>query len=100
MNAPQTAPHSDAHDADTPQTVLLAQNLTKHYTVKRGLGGTGIVKALNGVSVEISPCSRPPIGWARMRPTLCWPTFRLTSTSRQSALTCRSTSPQIGSQSS
>ena len=46
MNAPYSAPQDAA--------VLLADNLTKHYTVKRGLGGTGTVKALNGVSFALT----------------------------------------------
>jgi len=50
MNAPQPAPQ----DADGTQPVLLAEGLTKHYTVKRGLGGTGTVKALNGVSFALT----------------------------------------------
>jgi dipeptide transport system ATP-binding protein len=51
MNAPQHAPQSTDSGA---QTVLLAEGLTKHYTVKRGLGGTGTVKALNGVSFALT----------------------------------------------
>ncbi|HEY1611517.1 MAG TPA: peptide ABC transporter ATP-binding protein [Paraburkholderia sp.] len=34
-------------------TVLVAENLTKHYPVRRGLFGHGVVKALNGVSFSL-----------------------------------------------
>ena len=50
MNALQSAPHPDAQPAGDAQPVLQAEGLTKHYTVKRGLGGSGTVKAL-GVQV-------------------------------------------------
>ena len=34
-------------------TVLVAEHLTKHYPVRRGLFGHGVVKALNGVSFSL-----------------------------------------------
>ncbi|WP_233865109.1 peptide ABC transporter ATP-binding protein [Paraburkholderia adhaesiva] len=52
MNAvPQHAPQSAGHDEDR---VLVAEDLKKHYTVKRGMFGTGTVKALNGVSFALT----------------------------------------------
>ena len=33
--------------------VLVADNLMRHYDVKRGMFGHGTVKALNGVSFEL-----------------------------------------------
>ena len=54
MNALQSAPHPDAQPAGDAQPVLQAEGLTKHYTVKRGLGGSGTVKALNGVSFALT----------------------------------------------
>jgi dipeptide transport system ATP-binding protein len=39
--------------ARTGDTVLVAENLTKHYPVRRGMFGHGIVKALNGVSFSL-----------------------------------------------
>jgi dipeptide transport system ATP-binding protein len=35
-------------------TVLVADNLTKHYQVRRGMFGSGTVKALNGVSFSLA----------------------------------------------
>ena len=40
------APHDD-------DVVLVADQLAKHYTVKRGMFGQGTVKALNGVSFSL-----------------------------------------------
>ncbi|WP_321958232.1 ATP-binding cassette domain-containing protein, partial [Paraburkholderia bannensis] len=35
------------------EKVLVAHDLKKHYSVKRGMFGTGTVKALNGVSFSL-----------------------------------------------
>ena len=52
MNAvPQQARHNAGPDDDR---VLIAEDLKKHYTVKRGMFGTGTVKALNGVSFALA----------------------------------------------
>jgi len=52
MNAvPQHAPHGADREEDR---VLIAEDLKKHYTVKRGMFGTGTVKALNGVSFALT----------------------------------------------
>ena len=46
MNA---VPHALDND-----TVLVAEQLTKHYSVKRSMFAQGTVKALNGVSFSLS----------------------------------------------
>ena len=48
MNAVNNMPRAEHEDA-----VLVADKLTKHYTVKRGMFGEGTVKALNGVSFKL-----------------------------------------------
>lgn len=48
MNAVNHMPRAEHEDA-----VLVADKLTKHYTVKRGMFGEGTVKALNGVSFKL-----------------------------------------------
>jgi dipeptide transport system ATP-binding protein len=48
MNA---IPDTASEHAGAP--VLVATNLTKHYPVRRGLFGHGVVKALNGVSFSL-----------------------------------------------
>ena len=49
---------NQAGNAGTPlpsdERVLVADQLTKHYTVRRGMFGQGTVKALNGVSFSLS----------------------------------------------
>ncbi|MEM5452406.1 peptide ABC transporter ATP-binding protein [Paraburkholderia guartelaensis] len=51
MNAVQQHAARQDHQDDK---VLVADDLKKHYTVKRGMFGTGTVKALNGVSFSLS----------------------------------------------
>ncbi|HLX00994.1 MAG TPA: peptide ABC transporter ATP-binding protein [Trinickia sp.] len=50
MNAVPQTPH--ARHGEEP--VLIADQLTKHYQVKRGMFGQGTVKALNGVSFSLT----------------------------------------------
>ncbi|RKP49382.1 peptide ABC transporter ATP-binding protein [Trinickia fusca] len=50
MNAVPQAPRAPQHDDD----VLVADGLTKHYDVRRGMFGRGVVKALNGVSFSLT----------------------------------------------
>ena len=50
MNAVPQTPH--AQHGEEP--VLIADQLTKHYQVKRGMFGQGTVKALNGVSFSLT----------------------------------------------
>ncbi|CAB3780208.1 putative D,D-dipeptide transport ATP-binding protein DdpF [Paraburkholderia caffeinitolerans] len=51
MNAvQQSAAREDTRD----DKVLVAEDLKKHYSVKRGMFGTGTVKALNGVSFSLT----------------------------------------------
>ncbi|WP_323119577.1 peptide ABC transporter ATP-binding protein [Burkholderia alba] len=49
MNAVHETPRAAPHD----DVVLVADQLARHYTVKRGMFGQGTVKALNGVSFEL-----------------------------------------------
>ncbi|WP_028223696.1 peptide ABC transporter ATP-binding protein [Paraburkholderia oxyphila] len=42
------------HAAHEDDKVLVAEDLKKHYNVKRGMFGTGTVKALNGVSFSLT----------------------------------------------
>ncbi|QBQ96386.1 peptide ABC transporter ATP-binding protein [Paraburkholderia pallida] len=42
------------HAAHEDDKVLVAEDLKKHYSVKRGMFGTGTVKALNGVSFSLT----------------------------------------------
>jgi dipeptide transport system ATP-binding protein len=52
---PVSHPTSRApHDSDRDDRVLVAEDLKKHYTVRRGLFGQGTVKALNGVSFSLA----------------------------------------------
>ncbi|GLU34208.1 peptide ABC transporter ATP-binding protein [Trinickia caryophylli] len=50
MNAVPQTPRMPGHEDD----VLVADGLTKHYHVRRGLFGHGTVKALNGVSFSLA----------------------------------------------
>jgi dipeptide transport system ATP-binding protein len=50
---PHPAPHS-AHSPRDDDRVLVAEDLKKHYTIRRGLFGQGTVKALNGVSFSLA----------------------------------------------
>jgi dipeptide transport system ATP-binding protein len=50
MNAVPQAPRAPSHE----EGVLVADRLTKHYPVRRGLFGHGVVKALNGVSFSLA----------------------------------------------
>ncbi|MEA3119523.1 MAG: dipeptide transport system ATP-binding protein [Paraburkholderia sp.] len=50
MNAAPAAPHAPSRE----DVVLVAEQLTKHYSVRRGLFGHGTVKALNGVSFSLA----------------------------------------------
>jgi dipeptide transport system ATP-binding protein len=52
MNAVPQHAHQNAGPDD--DRVLIAEDLKKHYTVKRGMFGTGTVKALNGVSFALT----------------------------------------------
>jgi dipeptide transport system ATP-binding protein len=49
MNALPEAPRASSREDE----VLVAERLTKHYPVRRGLFGHGTVKALNGVSFSL-----------------------------------------------
>jgi len=50
MNAVPEAPRETGHAGEH---VLVAEQLSKHYDVRRGLFGQGTVKALNGVSFSL-----------------------------------------------
>lgn len=43
-----------AHDSAATDAVLVANRLTRHYQVRRGLFGSATVKALNGVSFSLA----------------------------------------------
>ncbi|WP_306714616.1 peptide ABC transporter ATP-binding protein [Burkholderia dolosa] len=47
------AVHETRHASRDEDTVLVADRLAKHYTVRRGMFGVGTVKALNGVSFTL-----------------------------------------------
>ena len=51
MNAVPEVSRTPRHDDDR---VLIADGLTKHYPVRRGMFGHGTVKALNGVSFSLT----------------------------------------------
>lgn len=50
MNAVPEVSRAPRHEADI---VLVAEQLTKHYAVRRGMFGHGTIKALNGVSFSL-----------------------------------------------
>ncbi|WP_240764107.1 dipeptide ABC transporter ATP-binding protein, partial [Paraburkholderia silviterrae] len=55
MNAvPQFAARKNPASDQADDKVLVAHDLKKHYSVKRGMFGTGTVKALNGVSFSLT----------------------------------------------